>query len=138
MKLLLALVLTSFVAAQAASLNNQNLFISPMDGRLDGFIASEIIKQKLPVKVVTDEKDADFVMVGASLKADDHWYNTVFNGKDKNEGNVRILNVKEKTLVWAGEAGDRSLFYSNWHRGGERKVAERIVDQMKKNCFDKH
>ncbi|SRR5260370_39128051 len=50
------------------------LFISPPEGNLDGFISSEIIKQKIPVTVVTDEKDADFVLAGASVKGDDKWY----------------------------------------------------------------
>ena len=111
------------------------LFISQMDGGLDGFVAAEILKKKLPITVVTDEKDAEFVLTGGSQKADDHWYNTVFNGKDKNEGNVRLLNVKDKTLVWAGEAGDRSLWWGSLKRGGERKVADRIVSKMKHDLF---
>ena len=111
------------------------LFISPMEGNLDGFISSEIIKQKIPVTVVTDEKDADFVLAGASVKADDKWYHAVFGGKDKNEGNVRLLSVKDKTMVWAGEAGDRSLMWGGWRRGGERKVADRIVKRMKDDLF---
>lgn len=110
-------------------------FISPMDGNLDGFISSEIIKQKIPVVIVTDEKDADFVLAGASVKADDRWYNVVFGGKDKNEGNVRLLSVKDKTMVWAGEAGDRSLIWGGFRRGGERKVADRIVKRMKDDLF---
>ena len=111
------------------------LFIAPMEGNLDGFIASEIVKQKIPVTVVTDEKDADFVLAGASIKAHDKWYHVVFGGKDKNEGNVRLLNVKDKTMVWAGEAGDRSLWYGGFRRGGERKVADRIVKRMKDDLF---
>jgi hypothetical protein len=111
------------------------IFITPMEGQLDGFIAPEIIKQKLPISVVLSENEADFVLVGASIKADDKWYHVAFGGKDKNEGNVRLLNVKEKSMVWAGEAGDRSLIYGGFKRGGERKVAERIVKQMKKDCF---
>lgn len=117
------------------TLEGAHIFISPMQGGLDGFLASEIIKSHLPVTVVTEEKDADVVMVGASLKADDHWYNTVFGGKDKNEGNVRILNVKSHEMVWAGEAGDRSLWFTAFKRGGERKVAERIVKQLRKDMF---
>jgi len=113
------------------------LFIAPMEGSLDGFIAPEIIKKKLPITVVTDEKDADFVVAGGSIKADDKWYNTVFGGKDKNEGNVRLLSVKDKSMVWAGEAGDRSLIWAGLRRGGERKVADRIVSQMKKDLFSK-
>ncbi len=58
-------------------------------------------------------------------------------GKDKNEGNVQVLSVKDKTLVWAGEAGDRSLWFGSFKRGGQRKVADRIVSQMKKDLFNK-
>jgi hypothetical protein len=113
------------------------VFIAPMEGSLDGFIAPEIIKKKLPVTIVTDEKQADFVLAGGSIKADDKWYHTVFGGKDKNEGNVRLLNVRDKSMIWAAEAGDRSLMWGNLRRGGERKVADRIVSQMKKDLFRK-
>jgi len=113
------------------------VFIAPMENGLDGFIAPEIIKKKIPVVVVTDEKDAEYILSGASIKADDKWYNTVFGGKDKNEGNVRLLDVKNKQMVWAGEAGDRSLWYGGLRRGGQRKVADRIVEQMKKDLFKK-
>ena len=111
------------------------VFIAPMEGGLDGFIAAEFLKQKVPVRVVTEEALASFVMSGSSIKADDHWYNVVFGGKDKNEGNIRILNPKTKEMIWAGEAGDRSLWWGNLKRGGQRKVAERIVRQMKKDLF---
>jgi hypothetical protein len=69
------LMLTALVLSGAKSkpktIEGAYVFIAPMDGGLDGFIASEIIKGKLPVTVVTDEKDAEFVLVGASVKADD-------------------------------------------------------------------
>jgi hypothetical protein len=108
-----------------------------MQGGLDGFIAAELFKKKIPLAVVTDESKADYVLSGASLKADDKWYNTVFGGKDKNEGNVRLLEVKSREIVWAGEAGDRSLWMAGWKRGGERKIADRIIEEMKKQVFKK-
>lgn len=83
------------------------------------------------------EEDADFVLAGASIKADDKWYNTVFGGKDKNEGSISLFSVKDKTLIWAGEAGDRSLWWGGWKRGGQRKVADRLVSRMKKDLFDR-
>lgn len=134
---ILMLLFTSIsVSAQATKVPaGSKIFIAPMDRNLDGFIAPEIIKKKLPVTIVTDEKGADYVLAGASIKADDRWYHTVFGGKDKNEGNVRLLSVKDKALVWAGEAGDRSVWFGGWKRGGERKVAERIVGNMKKQLF---
>ena len=110
-------------------------FISPMEGDLHPFIAAEIVKKKLPVVVVTEEKDADFILTGASIKGDDKWYHTVFGGKDKNEGSVQLIGVKDKTMVWAGEAGDRSLWWGSLKRGGQRRVADRIVNKMKKELF---
>jgi hypothetical protein len=114
---------------------DRHLYISPMEGKLDGFIAAEIIKEHLPVHIVLDDKDADLILVGQSLKEDDPWYNAVWGGKDKNEGNLRLIDVRSKSMVWAGEAGDRSLIYGQFKRGGERKVAERLVRQMKKDYF---
>src|SRR2546422_8286739 len=81
------------------------------------------------------ENSADFVLTGSSIKADDRWYHVAFGGKDKNEGNVALLRVKDKTIVWAGEAGDRSLWWGGFKRGGERKVADRIVSKMKQDLF---
>ena len=114
-------------------LSGSKIFIAPMENGLDGFITAEIIKQRLPLNIVTEESMSDFVMAGASQKQDDHWYNTVFGGKDKNEGNVRILNGRTKQMVWAGEAGDRSMWFGGLKRGGQRKVAERIVAKLKKD-----
>jgi hypothetical protein len=127
----LTLIFCAAVLTAATVPKGAKLFIAPMENGLDGFIAPEIIKKKIPVIVVTDEKEADYIMSGASAKADDKWYNTVFGGKDKNEGNVRLLDGKTKQMVWAGEAGDRSLWWGSMKRGGQRKVADRIVSQMK-------
>jgi hypothetical protein len=113
-----------------------HLYISPMQGNLDGFIAAEIIKQHVPIVVVIDERDAQFVLTGLSLQEDDKWYHIAFGTfKDRNEGNVRLLNVQTKTMVWAGEAGDRSLIYGAFKRGGQRKIAQRITEHLKKQYF---
>ena len=134
--LALALCLLAVVAlAQQKVPAGSKIYIAKMEGGLDGFIATEIIKKKLPVTIVTEDKDADFVLVGSSIRGDDKWYHSVFGGKDKNEGNVQLLSVKEKTIVWAGEAGDRSLWWGSFRRGGQRKVADRIVSKMKDQLF---
>jgi hypothetical protein len=113
------------------------VYISPMVGDLDGFIAAEIIKQHLPMRVVMEDKDAQLVLVGLSRQENEKWFNIVFGkSQDRNEGNVRLFNIQSKTMIWAGEAGDRSLFYQGWKRGGERKVASRIVKSMKRESFD--
>ena len=115
--------------------SGSKIFIAPMEGGLDGFIAAEIIKRNIPLAVVTEEKDAEYVLSGVSLKADDKWYHVAFGGKDKNEGNVRLLSIKDKQMIWAGEAGDRSLWWGNLKRGGQRKVADRLIKEMQRDLF---
>lgn len=138
MRILLTFLLSASVAmSQPKVPANSKVFIAPMEGNLHGFIAPEMIKKKLPLTLVTDEKDAEFILTGASIKGDDRWYHTVFGGKDKNEGNVQLISVKDKTMVWAGEAGDRSMLWGGLRRGGQRKVADRIVKKLKEDLFSK-
>jgi hypothetical protein len=137
---LLALIALTGAQASAQTKNERSFegtkfFIAPMEGDLHPFIAAEIVKKKLPIVVVTEESEADYILAGASIKGDDKWYHTVFGGKDKNEGSVQLISVKDKTMVWAGEAGDRSLMWGGLRRGGQRKVADRIVNKMKKDLF---
>jgi hypothetical protein len=138
----LTLILTFTLACVAFAAKHESrippqskIFIAPMENGLDGFLGPELIKKRLPIVIVIEEKDADYVLTGAVIKADDKWFNTVFGGKDKNEGNVRLLDVKNKQIIWAAEAGDRSLWWGGFKRGGERKVADRIVKQMMKDLF---
>ena len=46
--------------------NSSRLYIAPMTSNLNEFIGAEIIKQHLPVQVVLEEKDDDYIMTGLS------------------------------------------------------------------------
>lgn len=118
--------------------DGSRIFVAPMEGKLEGFIAAELVKKKLPIVVVIDEKDADYIITGASIKGDDKWFHSVFGtGKDKNEANIQVVSVKERAIIWAGEAGDRSLWWGSMKRGGQRRVADRLVDKLKSDLFRK-
>lgn len=118
---------------------NSRLFIAPMTSNLNEFIGAEIIKQHLPVRVVLEEKDADYIMTGLSQATAVKWYDVVsgsiVGGKDRLEASAKLVRVRDKTFIWAGESGDRSLIFGAFKRGGERKLAERIVEQMKHDLF---
>jgi hypothetical protein len=135
MAALLTILISLPVFAASGVAPGSRVFLAPMEGGLHGFLAPELIKQKVPFTLVTDENDADYILTGASIKADDKWYHAVFGGKDKNEGNVQLLSVRDRTVAWAGEAGDRSLLWGNLRRGGQRKIAERLVKGLKKSLF---
>jgi hypothetical protein len=135
---LLVLTSTQAVAQNKSgkpSLAGKKIFIAPMRGDLHPFITAEIVKKKLPIVVVTEKNKAEYILAGSYIKGDDKWYHTAFGVTDKNDGSVQLINMKTKTLVWAGGAGDRSLFLGGWSRGGQSKVAGRIVNKMKKDLF---
>jgi len=123
--------------AQTKVPQNAKVFIAPMEGNLHTFIAAELVKQKVPLTVVMEESAAEFILTGGSRQTGDNkWYDTVFGTeRDRNEGSVTMVSVKDKSLAWAGEAGDRSLWFGALKRGGQRKVADRIVNRMKKDLF---
>ena len=45
---------------------------------------------------------------------------------------IKLLSTEGQVILWASEAGDRSLWWGNLRRGGMRKVAERLVKNLKK------
>src|SRR5262249_53303235 len=125
---LLALAFPQAVAqnkSEKPSLAGAKIFIEPMQGDLHPFIAAEIVTKKLPVVIVMERKNADYILAGSFTKGDDN----------KNQGSVQLLNVKDKTLVWAGEAGDRLMFFGGMSRGAQSKVADRIINKMKNDLF---
>ena len=135
---LLALAFTQAVGqnkSEKPSLADAKIFIEPMQGDLHPFIAAEIVKKKLPFVVVTEKEKAEYILAGTYIKGDAKWYHTAFGVMDKDEGSVQLIDLKDKTMVWAGGAGDRSLFLGGWNRGGQSKVADRIVNKMKKDLF---
>jgi hypothetical protein len=108
------------------------IYVEKMDGGLDGFLRAEIMKKKVPVTIVLEEEAADFVMTGASSDRKNTWHEGWLSAqKDNSTGSVMIFEKATKSLIWAEEAGDRSLMWGAWARGGPRKVASRIADRLK-------
>lgn len=139
------LQLAALLAAFALALSAQNglglairpgyaIFIDKMPNDLDGYIKAELIKQKIPLNVVSSPRNANLIMTGTSTREERlMWHEGWLNrAKDKTAGNVEVLDAGTMDLVWAGEAGDRSLLLGWYARGGQRKVASRIVGRLKK------
>jgi len=102
---LLALAFTQTVAqnkSEKPSLAGAKIFIEPMEGDLHPFIAAEIVKKELPVVIVTDRKNAEYILAGSFIKGGDKRNRTASGVTDKDQGSVQLINVKDKTLVWAG------------------------------------
>jgi hypothetical protein len=109
-----------------------SVYIEEMQGDLDGFLRAELMKKKVPVTVVLDETAADFIMTGSASERKSSWSEGWLTpDKDNSTGAVMIVAKANKAMVWAEEAGDRSLLWGSLARGGPRKVASRIADRLK-------
>jgi len=109
------------------------IYIEAMPNDFDVYLKAEIIKKGVQVIVVSTPEAADYLLSGTAQgreKTDWHegWLTTP---KDKYTGAVEVVNARGE-LVWAAEAGDRSLWFPGLKRGGARKAAGRIASQMKK------
>ena len=132
------LLLTGAVVfAQEPDLRSvHKVFIDKMPNDLDQYLRAEFSKQlRGRVTVVLDEKDADGILTGVS--AEEKGTGAKITGRylglhDVATGSVTLVDKDRKVILWADEAGDRSLMFGVMKRGGERKVADRLVSKLKK------
>ena len=118
----------------------KKIFIEKMPNDLDQYLRAEIAKQfKGRVLVVLDKNDADGVLAGISEEKTGT--GAQITGRylglhDNATGTVSMLDKEGKTILWSDEAGDRSLMFGVMKRGGQRKVADRLISKLKKAMED--
>jgi hypothetical protein len=114
----------------------KKIFIDKMDNDLDQYLRAEIVKQfKGKVTVVLKREDADGILTG--VNEEKKGTGAQITGRylglhDNATGTLSLLDKEGKTLLWSDEAGDRSLLFGVMKRGGQRKVADRLVSKLKK------
>jgi len=112
------------------------IFVDKMDNDLDQYIRAEITKQfKGKVLVVLKQEDADAIMAGVSESQ--NGTRAMITGRylglhDTASGSISLLDKEGKVILWSAEAGDRNLFFGALSRSGPRKVADRLVSDLKK------
>ena len=136
-RLALAAISVCLTFAQTPDLKSiHKIFIDKMPNDLDIYLRAEFFKQmKGKVSIVLDEKDADAILTGISdeKKGTGAQITGRYLGlHDNATGSVSMLDKDRKALLWADEAGDRSLMFGVMRRGGERKVADRLIGKLKK------
>ncbi len=113
----------------------RRIYVENMPADLDQYIRAEITKKfKGRVLVVLKPEDADAVMVGTG----DHktGVGAAVTGRwlglhDTASGAVSLVDKGGTVVLWSSEAGDRSLWWGALKRGGPRKVADRLVHNLK-------
>lgn len=112
------------------------IYIDKLPNDLDQYLRAEFFKQmKGRIEIVLDEKDADGILTGVSEERTGT--GAQITGRylglhDNATGSLSMVDKERKSILWADEAGDRSLMFGVFRRGGERKVAARLVEKLKK------
>jgi hypothetical protein len=114
----------------------RKIYIEKMPNDLDQYLRAEISKQfKGSVTVVLDKAEADGILTG--IDEEKKGTGAQITGRylglhDNATGTISLIDKSEKNILWTDEAGDRSLIFGVMKRGGQRKVADRLVSKLKK------
>jgi hypothetical protein len=85
------------------------------------------------VIVVLDKADEDAILLGVGDGKNGAGITGRCLGQHDNAtGSISVVDKDEIVVLWSDEAGDRSLMFSTMKRGGPRKVAYRLVSDLKK------
>ena len=112
------------------------IYIEEMPNDLHQYLSAEVSKQfKGRMLVVLQPQDADAILRGASEKKDG--VGAAITGRylglhDNATGSVSLVDRDATVVLWSAEAGDRSLMWGVMARGGPRKVASRLIGNLKK------
>ncbi|HEY0163224.1 MAG TPA: hypothetical protein VGB69_11140 [Edaphobacter sp.] len=124
--LLFVLVLVGSIPAPAQSAmllsNVRRIYIEKMADHLDQYLASSISEKfHGAVTVVLDRKDADAVLRGVNIGA-----------QTTEKATVQLVDPAERQVLWSGTAGDRKIMTLDIGHGGQEKIADNIVGQLRK------
>lgn len=133
---LIAALVPALAQRSLALQSIKKVYIEKMPNDLDQYLRAEISKQfKGAVTVVLDKNDADGILAGISEERTGT--GAQITGRylglhDNATGTVSMLDKEGKNILWTDEAGDRSLMFGVMKRGGQRKVADRLIGKLKK------
>jgi hypothetical protein len=90
------------------------LYIAPIEGGFDIFLAAAMHKKEVPIILVADREKADFEMSGVTESEKAGWAKMLFLGSTSTaeQASIKIVNVKTGTIVFGYNVNK-----SNSHKG---------------------
>jgi len=121
-----AAVASAFAAEPITS--GAKLFIAPMNGGFETAISAAIMKKNVPVTIVADQAQADYVLEGASETQKAGWAKIMFAGdlRSSEEASIRVINAKTSAVVFAYQVNKSSSFR------GKQSSSESCAKHLKK------
>jgi hypothetical protein len=103
------------------------IFIAPMEGGFDTFLAAAIIKKQVPVTVVIDRTKADYEIDGISDSEKAGWAKMLFMGSEQSRemASVKVVDLKSGEVVY-GYAVNKGNSYR-----GKQSAAEACAKHFK-------
>jgi hypothetical protein len=132
----LALVLCGLSAialqAQTAALDKPipkgaRVYIAPVEGGFENFLAAGISKKQVPIVVVASREKADFEISGISESEKAGWAKMLLFGsqQSREEAGIKVLNLKTDEVVFAYAVNKGNSFR------GKQSAAEACAKHLK-------
>lgn len=119
---IMALTLNGLAYAATNLSDVRKVFIEKMNNNLDQYLSSSISsKFHGTLTVVLDRAAADAILKGENIGA-----------QETSKATVQLIDPKGEKILWSGSAGDRSMLFLDMKHGGEQKLADHLISQLKK------
>jgi hypothetical protein len=122
----LGLVSTCIAVEPARVLAGSKIFVEGDQG-FDVFLSAALNKKNVPVSVVADKSQADFILEASSQSEKSGWARTIFLGQtgSNEEASIRLINVKTTEVVFAYAVNKRNSVH------GKQSSAEACAKHLK-------
>lgn len=129
-----AVMISPFAFAQAptAALDTPlargaKIFIAPVEGGFETYLAAGLIKKQVPVTIVASREKADYEISGVAESEKAGWAKMLFLGSQasKEQAGIKVLNIKTQEVVFA-----YAVNKSNSARG-KQSAAEACAKHLK-------
>src|SRR5712692_8830036 len=138
----LALFLATIAAGQQGKSVDQStkavergsrIYIAPIEGGFDTFLAAAIIKKQVPVVVITDRAKADYEITGIASTEKAGWAKMLFMGVDNSNdmASIKVVYLKSSEVVY-GYAVRKGNSYR-----GKQSAAEACAKHLKEKIEGK-
>lgn len=112
---------------------SSRIYIAPIEGGFDTFLAAAIIKKQVPVIVVTDRTKADYEITGIASTERAGWAKMLFMGVDNSNdlASIKVVELKSSEVVY-GYAVKKGNSYR-----GKQSAAEACAKHLKEKIEGK-
>ena len=124
--IVVSLLLASAGLVRAAPLPSEaSVYVEDM-GHFDELVRAQILKQKLPLSLVTDPDAADYALRGSAS-----------GDSSTMSAGVELVEIRSGRIIWAASAGTASsdglMGMWRWKKANSAtKAAKKVVEQLRK------